>query len=86
MANEQQGEPTTRTNAPRAREWPNKARGVAEDVLAREITIRAKAREAQQAIINGNAHMAMILLGDIREISLRTSEQLGGALRGEYGE
>jgi len=30
--------------------------------------------------------VAMILLGDVRELSLKTTEQLGAALRGEYGK
>jgi len=74
------------TNAPRAREWPTKARGVAEDVLAREATLRGRARDAQEALVAGNAGLAMMLLGDVRELSLRNTEQLGAALRGEYGE
>lgn len=74
------------TNATRPREWPTKARAVAEDVLAREITLRTKAREAQAALVAGNPGLAMMLLGDVRELSLRTTEQLGAALRGEYGE
>lgn len=75
-----------RTNAAKPREWPTRARHVAEDVLAREVTMRAKAREAQQALVDGRVGVAMILLGDVRELSLKTSEQLGAALRGEYGE
>jgi len=43
-------------NARLPREWPTKARHVAEDVLAREVTIRAKAREAQQALVDGRRH------------------------------
>lgn len=78
--------PSPRTNSMRPREWPTKARHVAEDVLAREVTIRAKAREAQQALVDGKAGVAMILMADVRELSLKTSEQLGAALRGEYGE
>ena len=74
------------TNAAKPREWPTKARWVAEDVLAREVSVRAKARAAQEAIIAGNAHVAVILLADIREMSLAISEELGKALRGEYGE
>jgi len=74
------------TNATRPREWPTKARAVAEDVLAREITLRTKAREAQAALVAGNPGLAMMLLGDVRELSLRTTEQLGAALSGEYGE
>lgn len=74
------------TNATRPREWPTKARAVAEDVLAREITLRTKAREAQAALVAGNSGLAMMLLGDVRELSLRNTEQLGAALRGEYGE
>jgi len=74
------------TNATRPREWPTKARSVAEDVLAREATLRTKAREAQAALVAGNPGLAMMLLGDVRELSLRTTEQLGAALRGEYGE
>jgi hypothetical protein len=77
---------SARGNARQPREWPTKARHVAEDVLAREVTIRAKAREAQQALVGGNMGVAMILLGDVRELSLQTSEQLGAALRGEYLE
>ena len=73
-------------NARLPREWPTKARHVAEDVLAREVTIRAKEREAQQALANGEMGVAMILLGDVRELSLKQTEQLGAALRGEYGE
>ena len=73
-------------NARLPREWPTKARHVAEDVQAREATIRAKAREAQLALVEGQMGVAMILLGDIRELSLKTTEQLGAALRGEYGE
>ena len=42
-------------NARLPREWPTKARHVAEDVLAREVTIRAKAREAQQAKLLADA-------------------------------
>ena len=72
------------SNAARPREWPNKARAVAEDVLARESTLRKRAREAQEAIIKGNAGVAMMLLSDVRELSLRSTEQLGAALRGEY--
>jgi len=75
---------STRTNAMRPREWPTKARHVAEDVLAREVTVRAKAREAQQALVDGKSGVAMILLADVRELSLKTTEQLGAALRGEY--
>lgn len=74
------------TNATRPREWPTKARSVAEDVLAREATLRTKAREAQAALVAGNPGLAMMLLGDVRELSLRTTEQLGAALRGEYGK
>ena len=74
------------SNATRPREWPNKARAVAEDVLARESTLRARAREAQQALVGGNIGVAMMLLSDVRELSLRNTEQLGAALRGEYGE
>jgi hypothetical protein len=74
-----------RTNAVKPREWPTRARHVAEDVLARETTIRAKAREAQQALVDGKPGVAMILLADVRELSLKTTEQLGAALRGEYG-
>lgn len=74
------------SNATRPREWPNKARAVAEDVLARESTLRARAREAQQALVGGNVGVAMMLLSDVRELSLRNTEQLGAALRGEYGE
>ena len=74
------------SNAVRPREWPTKARHVAEDVLARELTLRAKARDAQAALIAGNAGVALMLLGDVRELSLRNTEQLGAALRGEYGE
>jgi hypothetical protein len=73
-------------NARLPREWPTKARHAAEDVLAREATIRAKAREAQQALVDGRIGVAMILLGDVRELSLKTTEQLGAALRGEYRE
>ena len=73
-----------RTNAAKPREWPTRARHVAEDVLARETTIRAKAREAQQALFDGKPGVAMILLADVRELSLKTTEQLGAALRGEY--
>ena len=73
-------------NARLPREWPTKARHAAEDVLAREATIRAKAREAQQALVDGRIGVAMILLGDVRELSLKQTEQLGAALRGEYGE
>ena len=72
------------TNAAKPREWPTRARHVAEDVLARETTIRAKAREAQQALVDGMPGVAMILLADVRELSLKTTEQLGAALRGEY--
>jgi len=72
------------SNAVRPREWPNKARAVAEDVLAREQALRARAREAQEAIIKGNTGVAMMLLSDVRELSLRSTEQLGAALRGEY--
>ena len=72
------------SNATRPREWPTKARGVAEDVLARESTLRARAREAQQALAGGNVGVAMMLLSDVRELSLRNTEQLGAALRGEY--
>ncbi len=74
------------SNAVRPREWPTKARQTAEDVLAREATVRAKAREAQAALVSGNTGVALILLGDVRELSLRNTEQLGAALRGEYGE
>ena len=74
------------TNATRPREWPNKARAVAEDVLAREHSLRKAAREAQAALVAGNPGLAMMLLGDVRELSLRNTEQLGAALRGEYGE
>lgn len=73
------------SNAVRPREWPTKARGAAEDVLAREAALRAKAREAQAAMLAGNAGLAVVLLGDVRELSLRNTEQLGAALRGEYG-
>lgn len=72
------------TNAARPREWPNKARGVVEDVLAREAAIRARARAAQEAVIDGNANLAIVLLADVRELSARSTEQLGAALRGEY--
>lgn len=75
-----------RTNSMKPREWPTKARHVAEDVLAREVTIRELAREAQVALTKGNASLAMIYMMDVRELSLRTTEQLGAALRGEYGE
>ena len=74
------------TNAARPREWPNKARAVAEDVLARESSLRKAARDAQAALVAGNPGLAMMLLGDVRELSLRNTEQLGAALRGEYGE
>jgi len=57
---------------------------VAEDVLAREQALRTRAREAQEAIIKGNAGLAMMLISDVRELSLRSTEQLGAALRGEY--
>lgn len=77
---------STRTNSMRPREWPTKARGVAEDVLAREVTIREKARQAQQALVDGKAGVAMILMADVRELSLQTSEQLGKALLGEYSK
>lgn len=72
------------SNAKAAREWPNKARSVAEDVLARETVVRKTAREAQAALVAGNPGLAMMLLGDVRELSLRNTEQLGAALRGEY--
>lgn len=74
------------SNAKRPREWPNKARGVVEDVLAREVTAREKLRAAQMAVIGGNASLAVVLLADVRELSLRNTEQLGAALRGEYEE
>ena len=73
------------SNAARPREWPTKARAVAEDVLARESALRSRAREAQAAMLAGNAGLAVVLLGDVRELSLRNTEQLGAALRGEYG-
>ena len=43
-------------------------------------------RAAQEAVIAGNGHVAVILLADIRELSLMITEELGKALRGEYGE
>lgn len=74
------------SNAAKPRAWPTKARQTAEDVLAREVTLRAKAREAQAALVAGNHGLALILLADVRELSLGNTEQLGAALRGEYGE
>lgn len=86
MASSANGIAGPRTNSAKPREWPTKARHVAEDVLARELTIREKAREAQVALTKGNASLAMIYMMDVRELSLRTTEQLGAALRGEYSE
>lgn len=71
-------------NAKTPREWPTRARQTTEDVLAREITLRARTREAMAALLDGNSGLALLLMGDVRELSLRTTEQLGAALRGEY--
>jgi hypothetical protein len=57
---------------------------IATDVLAREHALRRAAREAQAALVAGNPGLAMMLLGDVREMSLRSTEQLGAA-RGVWG-
>jgi 2-oxo-4-hydroxy-4-carboxy--5-ureidoimidazoline (OHCU) decarboxylase len=72
------------SNAIRPREWPTKARGVAEDVMALQVTLRERMRAAQLALVNGNPNLAMVFMADARELSLRSTEKMGAALRGEY--